>query len=68
MTTEQLGEESDLMTVPEVARELKISRMTVKRMVKDGRLTPVVPHNPALKRQRYQFRRSEVERLKPAPR
>lgn len=67
MSDAPASEESDLMNVPEVARELKISRMTVKRMVADGRLTPVAPHNPALKRQRYQFRRADVERLKPRP-
>ena len=53
------------MTVPQVARALHVSRMTVKRMVADGRLKPVIPYNPALKRQHYQFRPADVERLKP---
>ena len=55
------------MTVPQAARELQVSRMTIKRMVADGRLKPVQPHNPALRRQHYVFAKQDVDRLKPPP-
>jgi len=54
---------SELLTVPEVARLLRVSRMTIKRMVTDGRLVPAEPRNPALRRQHYRFKASDVAAL-----
>ena len=53
------------MLLPEdVQRELGISRPTLYRMVKDGRLKPV-EWNALLKRQqRHRFRRSDIDALK----
>lgn len=57
----------ELLTVPQVARLLRVSRMTIKRMVADGRLTPAEPRNPALRRQHYRFRAADVAALRPDP-
>lgn len=58
-------ESDEIMTAEQVAKELKVARSTIQNMIKDGRLKPIEPSNPALKRQKLRFLRSEVEKLKP---
>lgn len=56
------------MTVQETAAALQVSRMTVLRMMDDGRLTNVAPILPARKRQPIRFARAQVDALRPRPR
>jgi excisionase family DNA binding protein len=56
------------MTVQETATALQVSRMTVLRMLADGRLTNVAPHIPARKRQPIRVAKSQVDALRPRPR
>jgi hypothetical protein len=58
---------SDILGVPQAAALMHVTRMTVKRMAADGRLTPIDPPNPALRRQRLRFRRADVMRNVPRP-
>ena len=53
----------DLLNVEQVAKLLGVSRPTIYRLMRDGRLTPATPDNPALLAQRRKFRRVDVERL-----
>jgi predicted DNA-binding transcriptional regulator AlpA len=62
-TNDPGGEE--VLDVPAVAAELKVSRPTVLRLVWRKQLTPREEINPNLGKQRkYTFTRSEVERFK----
>lgn len=55
--------ERETMTAKQVASELNVSRATIQTMIKDGRLKPIDPPNPALRRQKLLFRRADVEKL-----
>ena len=54
------------MTAKEVAERLGVTRQTVTRMVRDGRLVPVTPRKQYLKKQRLLFDRATVEQMAPA--
>ncbi len=53
---------SDLMTVSEVARQLRVDDTTVRRWIKQGLLEAIaLPH--ATRRQIYRVRRASVEKI-----
>ena len=55
------------MTTSQVARALGVSADTVRRWVKAGRLRPITPANPLLRRPKsLRFRREDVEALRQA--
>lgn len=56
--------DDELLTVPEAAKELDVSRATLYRLMDAGVIFPI-PVNPLLKRPlRHLFTRDEVERVK----
>lgn len=56
--------DDELLTVPEAAKELQVSRATLYRLMDAGVIFPI-PTNPLLKRPlRHLFTRAEVERVK----
>ena len=58
------GDEAEMLTVLEVARELDVSRATLYVMMDKGAIFPV-PVNPHLSRpRRHLFTRAEVDRVK----
>lgn len=59
--------EGTTMTAQEAADLLGVSRPTITRMVKDGRLVPVDPPKKYLKRNHLFFRREDIERLAAQP-
>jgi len=61
------SETEDSMTAKDAAALLGVSAPTIKRMVLDGRLTPVTPYRPYVKRQNLRFTRAEVLRVKNLP-
>lgn len=59
-------DEADLLTVREVARQLRVDDTTVRRWIKNGVLEAItLPHRGA--RQAYRIRRSTLEALLAAP-
>ena len=56
------------MTIAQTMAALDVSRQTVLRLMKDGKLTNVAPYNPSLKLQRVRFAAEQVEALRPRPR
>lgn len=53
------------MSATEVMTELNISRATLSRLVKEGVINPIEPHNPLLKRPKaFSFKSTEVQRVK----
>lgn len=61
------GEESDLLTVREVARRLRVDDTTVRRWIKNGVLEAVtLPHRG--RRQSYRVRQSTLVTLLTSPR
>jgi len=60
------GADDEMLTVPEAAKELGVSRGKLYRMMDAGTIFPV-PVNPLLERPlRHYFTRAEVERVKQA--
>ena len=55
------------MTAKDAAALLGVSAPTIKRMVLDGRITPVEPYRPYVYRQNLRFTRAEVLRVKNLP-
>jgi excisionase family DNA binding protein len=60
-------ETEDIMTAKDAAALLGVSAPTIKRMVLDGRIVPVTPYRPYVKRQNLRFTRAEVLRVKNLP-
>jgi len=61
-----MGEENDLLTVREVARQVRVDDTTVRRWIKNGALEAVsLPH--VGKRCAYRVRRSVIDALLNAP-
>lgn len=59
-------EETDLLTVREVARQLRVDDTTVRRWIKNGVLEAItLPHRGT--RQAYRIRRSTLEALLAPP-
>ena len=59
-------DEAELLTVREVARQLRVDDTTVRRWIKNGVLEAItLPHRGA--RQAYRVRRSTLEALLAAP-
>ena len=59
-------DEAELLTVREVARQLRVDDTTVRRWIKNGVLEAItLPHRGA--RQAYRIRRSTLEALLAAP-
>lgn len=57
-------QEGDLLTTAETLKKLGISRPTLYKLIREGRISPV-PGNPVLQIQkRNYFRLGDVERLK----
>ena len=54
------------MSVKEVCETLNISRSTLYLRIKQGRITPEYPVNPALDRVPPRFRQEEIDRLRSA--
>jgi excisionase family DNA binding protein len=52
-----------MITIKEAATILKVSHMTVRRMIERGTLKPLNEANPALLRQNWLLRRQDVEAL-----
>jgi len=52
----------DLMNTKDVCERLHISRGTLHKRIRDGKLTPIY-ENPALEKQRLLFHREQVEKL-----
>lgn len=52
----------DLMNTKDVCDLLRISRGTLHKRIRDGKLTPI-RENPALEKQRLLFHREQVEKL-----
>lgn len=60
------NEESELLTVREVAKKLRVDDTTVRRWIKTGILEAItLPHKGA--RQAYRIRRSTLDSLMEAP-
>ncbi|GCE16487.1 helix-turn-helix domain-containing protein [Dictyobacter kobayashii] len=60
------NEEADLLTVGEVAKQLRVDDTTVRRWIKSGVLEAIsLPHSGI--RQAYRIRRSTLEALLAAP-
>ena len=60
------NEEADLLTVGEVAKQLRVDDTTVRRWIKSGVLEAIsLPHSGI--RQAYRIRRSTLETLLAAP-
>lgn len=60
------NEESELLTVREVAKKLRVDDTTVRRWIKTGILEAItLPHKGA--RQAYRIRRSTLNSLMEAP-
>lgn len=59
-----MSEQSETMSVADVMSELKMSRMTVHRRVKEGRLTPINTSEFLYRQHKLFFLRRDVERLK----
>ncbi|GHO82956.1 helix-turn-helix domain-containing protein [Dictyobacter formicarum] len=60
------NEEADLLTVGEVAKQLRVDDTTVRRWIKSGVLEAIsLPHSGI--RQAYRIRRSTLEALLSAP-
>ena len=60
------NEEADLLTVGEVATQLRVDDTTVRRWIKSGVLEAIsLPHSGI--RQAYRIRRSTLEALLAAP-
>ncbi len=60
------NEEADLLTVSEVAKQLRVDDTTVRRWIKSGVLEAItLPHSGV--RQAYRIRRSTLEALLAAP-
>lgn len=60
------NKEADLLTVSEVARQLRVDDTTVRRWIKNGVLEAIpLPHSGA--RQAYRVRRSTLEALLSSP-
>ena len=53
------------MTVNEAAAYLEVSRQTIMRMIKDGRLTPIDPPRAYRKKQRIRFDTTAVRAMRP---
>ena len=61
------NDDEDLLTVREVARQLRVDDTTVRRWIKNGVLEAIaLPHRGA--RQAYRIRRATLEALLTAPR
>jgi excisionase family DNA binding protein len=61
-----VNEEADLLTVHEVARQLRVDDTTVRRWIKNGVLEAItLPHHG--QRQAYRIRRSTLEALLSSP-
>lgn len=59
-------DDADLLTVREVAKQLRVDDTTVRRWIKNGVLDAItLPHRGA--RQAYRIRRSTLEALLAAP-
>ena len=59
-------DETDLLTVREVAKQLRVDDTTVRRWIKNGVLEAItLPHRGA--RQAYRIRRSTLEALLSSP-
>ena len=59
-------DEADLLTVREVAKQLRVDDTTVRRWIKNGVLEAItLPHRGA--RQAYRIRRSTLEALLSSP-
>jgi excisionase family DNA binding protein len=57
-----VNEDADLLTVREVARQLRVDDTTVRRWIKNGVLEAItLPHRGA--RQAYRIRRATLEAL-----
>jgi len=56
-----------MITIKEAAELLKVSHMTVRRMIERGRLKPANEINPNLLRQNWLLRRQDVEALLKPP-
>lgn len=52
------------MSTTEVCDFLKISRPTLYKRIRDGRISPLPKQNPALDIEPLRFSRADVERLK----
>jgi excisionase family DNA binding protein len=60
------NDDEDLLTVREVARQLRVDDTTVRRWIKNGVLEAIaLPHRGA--RQAYRIRRATLEALLAAP-
>ena len=60
------NDDADLLTVREVARQLRVDDTTVRRWIKNGVLEAIaLPHKGA--RQAYRIRRATLEALLTAP-
>lgn len=60
------GDETDMLTVVETAKELGVSRATLYAFMDRGIIFPI-PYNPHMARpRRHLFTRSEVDRVKRA--
>lgn len=61
-----MGEEPpDHMTIPEIRRYTGVSRTTIYRWIKAGKLKPVGVSSAFLSNPQPLFARADVERLKP---
>ena len=61
-----INEEADLLTVSEVARQLRVDDTTVRRWIKNGVLEAItLPHRGT--RQAYRIRRSTLNTLLASP-
>jgi len=60
-------ENNEMITIKEAAELLKVSHMTVRRMIERGRLKPANEINPNLLRQNWLLRRQDVEALLKPP-
>lgn len=56
------------MTMQETVAALQVSRMTVVRLMKAGKLTNVAPIIPGRTRQPILFSKHQVDALRPRPR
>lgn len=52
------------MSIAEAARELRVSRATIYKMIEDGRLETITTDRPYLKIGNRKVRKTSVERLK----
>ena len=61
-----VNDEADLLTVREVAQQLRVDDTTVRRWIKNGVLVAItLPHHGA--RQAYRVRRATLEALLSSP-